>query len=79
MISINSKEPLNLLGKNLATVDRNADLRTVEESNEIRNEYIKFYNDDRRSHVNAFRQTMIDNGCGNHITHEPNPGYVDYY
>lgn len=74
----NFQRDIEFMRKNLASVEVNADLLSVEENNALRNKYIKFYNDSRTGSVGVYRQTMTSNGCGSYIN-EPEPGYVDYY
>lgn len=66
------------LRERLASYDLNANLRTIEENNALKNRDIKNYNDIRSVYIAAYKQSMIDNGCPNY-TAEPNPGYVDYF
>lgn len=74
----NFQRDIEFLRKNLAMVDKNADLLSEKENNKLRNKYIKFYNDNRKGSINVYRQTMINNGCSEYIK-EPKPGYVEYY
>lgn len=74
----NFQRDIDYMRKNLATVDTNASLLTVEQNNAYRNQYIKLYNDSRTGSVNVYKQTMVSNGCSSYMK-EPSPGYVEYF